>query len=69
VAKAQIAIPAYLEGSYQTQLKSLERGLSWPIPRSCLSRATSRIWKSRAMPSRSLRPSWNWGLQRPRWRS
>ena len=25
VAKAKIAIPAYLEGSYQTQLKSLER--------------------------------------------
>ena len=28
VAKAQIAIPAYLEGSYITQLKSLERGLT-----------------------------------------
>ena len=28
VAKAEIAIPAYLEGSYQTQLKSLERGLT-----------------------------------------
>jgi len=27
VAKAEIAIPAYLEGSYRTQLKSLERGL------------------------------------------
>jgi len=27
VAKAVIAIPAYLEGSYRTQLKSLERGL------------------------------------------
>ncbi len=28
VAKAEIAIPAYLEGSYQTQIKSLERGLT-----------------------------------------
>ena len=27
VARAEIAIPAYLEGSYRTQLKSLERGL------------------------------------------
>ena len=27
VAKAEIAIPAYLEGSYRTQLKSWERGL------------------------------------------
>jgi multidrug efflux pump subunit AcrA (membrane-fusion protein) len=27
VAKAQIAIPAYLEGTYRTQLKSLERAL------------------------------------------
>jgi multidrug efflux pump subunit AcrA (membrane-fusion protein) len=27
VAKAEIAIPAYLEGSYRTQLKSLERSL------------------------------------------
>ena len=27
VAKAEIAIPAYLEGSYRTTLKSLERGL------------------------------------------
>jgi len=28
VARAEIAIPAYLEGSYRTQLKSLERGLT-----------------------------------------
>jgi len=28
VAIAEIAIPAYLEGSYKTQLKSLERGLT-----------------------------------------
>jgi len=28
VAKAEIAIPAYLEGSYQSQLKSLERGVT-----------------------------------------
>lgn len=28
VAKAKIAIPAYIEGSYQTQIKSLERGLT-----------------------------------------
>jgi len=28
VARAEIAIPAYLEGSYQTQLKSLERGVT-----------------------------------------
>ena len=28
VAKAEISIPAYLEGSYQTTLKSLERGLT-----------------------------------------
>jgi HlyD family secretion protein len=28
VAKAKIAIPAYLEGSYQTQMKQLERGLT-----------------------------------------
>jgi multidrug efflux pump subunit AcrA (membrane-fusion protein) len=28
VARAEIAIPAYLEGSYQTQLKSLQRGLT-----------------------------------------
>ncbi len=28
VANAKIAIPAYLEGSYQTQLKQLERGLT-----------------------------------------
>jgi len=28
VAKAQIAIPAYLEGSYKAQLKSLDRGLT-----------------------------------------
>ncbi len=28
VAKAEIAIPAYLEGSYRMQLKSLERGLT-----------------------------------------
>ncbi len=28
VARAEIAIPAYLEGSYQTQLKSLERGFT-----------------------------------------
>lgn len=27
VARAEISIPAYLEGSYRTQLKSLERGL------------------------------------------
>jgi multidrug efflux pump subunit AcrA (membrane-fusion protein) len=27
VARAEIAIPAYLEGTYRTQLKSLERGL------------------------------------------
>ena len=28
MAKAEIAIPAYLEGTYRTQLKSLERGLA-----------------------------------------
>ncbi|MHC4119263.1 MAG: efflux RND transporter periplasmic adaptor subunit [Planctomycetota bacterium] len=47
VAKAEIAIPAYLEGSYQTQLKSLERGLT--IARTNLETAEKMLANSRKL--------------------
>jgi len=47
VARAEIAIPAYLEGSYQTQLKSLER--SRTIARTNLETAEKMLANSRKL--------------------
>jgi len=47
VAKAEIAIPAYLEGSYQTQLKSLER--SRTIARTNLETAQKMLANTKKM--------------------
>ena len=47
VPKAEIAIPAYLEGSYQTQRKSLERGLT--IAKTNLETAEKMLANSRKL--------------------
>ena len=72
VANAEIAIPAYLEGSFQTQRKQLQRGLTIAQTNRCSAGAMSRNWRSRAMPLPSLRPSWNWRSSKPKstcWRN